>query len=202
MDNHLPIYKTISARAEGLYKEKGSKFLGYALPVSTEEQIKSALAGIIKEHHSARHHCYAYRLNPRGIYERANDDGEPRNSAGFPILGQLKSLQLVNVLVVVVRYFGGTKLGVPGLIQAYKMAAKETLNNAAVVKREIRAAFEIRFQYPLMNDVMRVLKQFDANILGQEMNLDVTMKLEIRQDRLLQIRRQLLLVKSLTFSAL
>lgn len=199
MDNDLPIYKTITKSAEGLYKEKGSKFISYAYPVSTEEEIKAALEEVKKAHHSARHYCYAYRINPRNIYERANDDGEPRHSAGTPILGQLNSFQVVNTLVVVVRYFGGTKLGVSGLINAYKTAASNALTNATIVEKELKAAFEIRFEYPQMNDVMRIIKQFDATITEQEMNLNVMMRLEIREDKLLRIQEPLDLLKKLTF---
>jgi uncharacterized YigZ family protein len=202
MDNDLPIYKTITKPAEGLYKEKGSKFISYAYPVTTEEEVKAALEEVKKAHHAARHHCYAYRINPRDIYERANDDGEPRHSAGTPILGQLNSFQVVNVLIVVVRYFGGTKLGVSGLINAYKTAAADALTNANTVEKELKAAIEIRFDYPQMNDVMRIIKQFDASIVKQEMQLDVKMNLEIREDRLLLIQEQFDLVKKLTFNPL
>ncbi len=202
MDKDLPIYKTITFVSEGLYKDKGSKFISYAYPVSSEEEIKTALEDLKKAHHPARHHCYAYRINPRDIYERANDDGEPRHSAGTPILGQLNSFDVVNVLVVVVRYFGGTKLGVSGLIYAYKSAASEALAKASIVEKELKAALEIRFEYPQMNDVMRIIKQFDAGIMKQEMNLDVNIHLEIREDKLLHIEEQLNLVKKLTFNPL
>jgi uncharacterized YigZ family protein len=202
MDKNLPIYKTISKPSEGLYKDKGSKFISYAYPVSTEEEVKDALEAVKKSHHAARHHCYAYRINPRDIYERANDDGEPRHSAGTPILGQLQSFQVVNTLVVVVRYFGGTKLGVSGLINAYKTAAADALTNADRVEKELKAAIEIRFDYAQMNDVMRIIKQFDAIIIKQEMQLNVQMNLEIREDRLLLIQEQLGLVKKLTFNPL
>lgn len=202
MDNQKSDYRTIKSRSEGFFKDRGSKFYAYAFPVSNEVDVKQALQEIKKEHHSARHHCYAYRINPRQIEERSNDDGEPRHSAGSPILGQLKSYKVVNTLVIVVRYFGGTKLGVSGLINAYKSAAHDALNNTEVLESEFKAVFKIFFEYPDMNNVMRILKAFDANMLKQEMQMMVTMVLEIREDQLSHIQKELILLKSLTFNIL
>ncbi len=202
MAEQEPTYKTIANPAEGLYKEKGSKFLAFALPVADEEEVKSHISELQKAHHGARHYCYAYRINPKDIYERANDDGEPRHSAGTPILGQLQSFSVVNVLVVVVRYFGGTKLGVSGLVNAYRTAAREALEAAEIIEVDFTASFVIEFEYPEMNDVMRLIKQYDAIIKHQNMGMSVKMELEIREDKLLLIQSQLTLLKSLKFRPL
>jgi len=158
-------YKTIKAKSEGLFKDKGSKFLSYAFPVETEEEIKEILIQIKKEHHSARHHCYAWRLGTEEITFRANDDGEPSSTAGKPILGQLLSFELTNILVVVVRYFGGTLLGTGGLINAYRTAAAEAIKNAKTVTRVVEDKFTLKFTYNEMNDVMQIIKQENLNIL-------------------------------------
>ncbi|HYW95669.1 MAG TPA: YigZ family protein, partial [Bacteroidales bacterium] len=139
-------YLTIKQRGEGLYKEKGSKFIGFALPVESEDHIKGELESIRKNFHDARHHCYAWRLGPDMELYRANDDGEPGNSAGKPILGQIESRKLTNVLVVVVRYFGGTLLGVGGLINAYRTAASEALDRSVIVKKYVYQGYAIRFE--------------------------------------------------------
>ena len=146
-------YRTISKTGEGQYKEKGSKFIGYCFFAATEEQVKTHIEFLKKEHHSARHFCYGYRINPREVYERANDDGEPRHSAGTPILGQLQSYDVVNCLVVVVRYFGGTKLGVSGLISAYKESAKDCIQQANIISSVITDEFELFFNYSNYNEV-------------------------------------------------
>ena len=201
MDNDSEyIYKTIAAPSEALFKDKGSKFLAFAFPVATEEDVKMHLDDLRKKYHDARHYCYAYRINPRDIYERANDDGEPRHSAGSPILGQLHSVGVVNTLVVVVRYFGGTKLGVPGLINAYKTAARLALDAAEIVEEEIRETITFTFDYPDLNEVMRIAKAFNANIEAQEMMNRVTMRLALTEDALELMRAQLIMLKSITFS--
>lgn len=158
---------TISSTAEGQYKEKGSKFLAFAAPVDNENAVKQKLEELRKTYYDARHHCYAYILGSRSEKYRANDDGEPSHSAGDPILGQIKSRQLTNTLVVVVRYFGGTKLGVPGLVNAYKTAAQEALANAEMVEVPIRDMITVSFPYDKTSDVMRLLKDFDAGIVDQ-----------------------------------
>ncbi len=197
---NLQTYKTIANPAVGLFKEKGSKFLAFAFVVQTEEEIKVHLEGLRKKHHDARHYCYAYRINPRNMYERANDDGEPRHSAGTPILGQLLSVGVVNTLVVVVRYFGGTKLGVPGLINAYKTAARMALDAAEIVEQEIHETITIAFDYPDLNNVMRIVKAFNATIEKQEMTTNITMRLALTESALKLIESHLSSLKTITFS--
>lgn len=163
-------YLTIDAPSEGLYKEKGSRFIAYAYPTVSEEEIKEIVEKIKTEHYGARHHCYAYRLGNTGERYRAVDDGEPSSTAGKPILGQISSCGLTNVVVVVVRYFGGIKLGVSGLITAYRTAAADALNNALFVERRIESEIRIRFGYKELNDVMKLIKEFDVRIV--EHNFD------------------------------
>lgn len=158
-------YRTIEKAATGYFKDKGSKFYAYAYPVKNEDEVKEYVQGLKKEHHSARHHCYAWRIGTEEILTRANDDGEPSSTAGKPILGQLTSYELTNILVVVVRYFGGTLLGVSGLINAYKNATIEALNNADIVSKLIENTFELKFEYPLLNTVMQTTKQEGLNIV-------------------------------------
>ena len=161
-------YFTIQNSSTGLYKEKGSKFLGFAEPVTSEDEIKEKLDGLKAKYHDARHHCYAYVLGADRKVYRANDDGEPNHSAGDPILGQLHSKQLTNVLVVVVRYFGGIKLGVGGLIHAYKTAAEFALANAGVVKKEVTVEINLRYPYEFTNEVMKLIHDFDMTMTGQD----------------------------------
>ena len=153
-------YRTITAPAEGLYKEKGSKFLAFAHPVATVEEVKVVLDELRKTYFDARHHCYAYILGPRKDAYRVNDDGEPSGTGGRPIHGQLLSADLTNTLVVVVRYFGGVLLGASGLANAYKTAARDAIAHATIVERTIDIRYRLAFEYALMNDVMRVLKDF------------------------------------------
>ncbi|MEQ3656967.1 MAG: YigZ family protein [Dokdonia sp.] len=175
-------YKTIKAASEEvLFKDRNSKFYGYGFPVTDEEQIKKHLEHLKKEHYQARHWCYAWVLGKRYEQYRANDDGEPSNSAGAPIHGQIQSFDLTNTLVVVVRYFGGTKLGVGGLINAYRTAAKMALENASIEERTIDTTFRVQFEYPLLNKVMRLIRDLEVNILHQEMTLDCRFDLSIRQ---------------------
>lgn len=155
-------YLTIEEKAQGLYKEKGSRFISFAFPVTKEEEVKEIIRDIKKEYFDARHHCYAYILGHDKAVYRMNDDGEPSSTAGKPIYGQLLSKNLTNILVVVVRYFGGTKLGVSGLIQAYKQAAIDALNNASIIEKTVDEIYSVSFEYVLMNDVMKVLKEFDV----------------------------------------
>jgi uncharacterized YigZ family protein len=172
-------YLTISGTAEGIYKEKGSKFLAYAFNVRTEDDIKNHLAQLRKEHHTARHHCYAWKLGMDDNNWRANDDGEPGNSAGKPILGQILSKSLTNVLIVVVRYFGGTKLGVGGLMTAYKSAAEDALNNASIIEKQLMSHYRVNFDYSAMNEVMSVLKQLDAEQYEQQFGLQCALNTSI-----------------------
>ena len=175
-------YKTIAAASEEvLYKEKNSKFFGYAFPVTTEEEIKEILERLRKEHFSARHWCYAYQIGTEKIQYRANDDGEPNNSAGMPIYGQIQSFEVTNVIVVVVRYFGGVKLGVGGLISAYKIAAQMALENSEIVERTIDKHFIISFGYANMNKVMRIIKEKNLQIISQKMEMDCEIEISIRK---------------------
>lgn len=175
-------YKTIAAASEEvLYKEKNSKFFGYAFPVTTEEEIKEILERLRKEHFSARHWCYAYQIGTEKIQYRANDDGEPNNSAGMPIYGQIQSFEVTNILVVVVRYFGGVKLGVGGLISAYKITAQMALENSEIVERTIDKHFIISFGYANMNKVMRIIKEKNLQIVSQKMEMDCEIEISIRK---------------------
>lgn len=174
-------YKTISKKAEGYFKDKGSKFLAYAWPVKTEEEVKELLAEIKKEHHSARHHCYAWRIGTEEILFRANDDGEPSSTAGKPILGQLQSFDVTNTLIVVVRYFGGTLLGTSGLIGAYRSAAADALSNAKIVTRTIEKRFRLKFTYKEMNDVMQIIKQHNLNIIDTQFEISCSLDFAVRK---------------------
>ena len=174
-------YKTIKAPSEGFFKDRGSKFFGYAYPITSEQELKLKIEELKKEHHTARHHCYAYRLKQDYSVYRANDDGEPTNAAGKPILGQIDAKELTNVGVVVVRYFGGTKLGVGGMMNAYKTAALEALNNAEIIECTIDEEFEISFGYPEMNTVMRFIKDLGLEIKSQKMEMDCKIIFAIRK---------------------
>lgn len=175
-------YKTIKkAVGDALYKEKGSKFIGYAYPVATEDEIKVHLDELKKNHHSARHWCYAWQIGVENVQYRANDDGEPNNSAGQPIYGQILSKEITNVLVVVVRYFGGTKLGVGGLISAYKTTAKLILDDATIIEKTIDTQFKINFEYVDMNKIMRIIKEQMVEILHQKMELNCEFIISIRK---------------------
>lgn len=176
-------FLTIAAPAEAIYKEKSSKFLAYAYPVRSEEEIRELLEALYKRYYDATHHCYAWRLGPHGEQFRSNDDGEPSGTAGKPILGQLLSNSLTNCLIVVVRYFGGTKLGVSGLISAYKESAAEVIGEAEIIEQTVDKYFTIEFPYLVMNDVMRIIKEEQPNILSQEFDNLCTMRLSIRESR-------------------
>lgn len=172
-------YLTISKNSEGLYKEKGSKFIALAFPVRSEEQVKEKLEEVKRTYYDARHHCYAYILGADGAQYRANDDGEPNHSAGDPILGQIRSKELTNTLVVVVRYFGGTKLGVSGLINAYKVSAAEALEQNKVVEKLITKAVKFTFPYEEMNEVMKLVSDFELEIINQEFEMECILKAEV-----------------------
>ena len=177
------IYKTIAiASEEILFKEKNSKFFGYTFPITSEDQIKELLVPLRKKHFNAVHFCYAFQIGVEPIYFRANDDGEPSNTAGMPIYGQIQSFGLTNVLVIVVRYFGGTKLGVGGLISAYRIAAQMALENAKIIEKTIDLHYLISFDYKNMNKVMRVLKEKSIAIVSQNMNLSCEIEIAIRKN--------------------
>jgi uncharacterized YigZ family protein len=185
------VYRTISAPAQSLYKEKGSKFIGLAYPVSSEEEIKSIIAQVKKEYFDARHHCYAFMLGTAGARYRANDDGEPNHSAGDPIMGQIRSAGLTNILVVVVRYFGGIKLGVSGLIQAYRTAAAAAIAAAQVIEKVEEATIEISFDYEQMNTVMGLIKDYNLTIKEQDFNLNCRLLLAVRKTMVSTVLEQL-----------
>ena len=181
-------YKTILKPSEEvLFKEKGSKFFGYAFPVTSEEEIKEHLENLKKQHHTARHWCYAWQLGKNYESYRANDDGEPSNSAGMPIYGQLQSFDVTNILVVVVRYFGGTKLGVGGLIQAYKTTAQMALEASEIIEKTIDENYFLKFDYPEMNTVMRIIKEQNLNIVNQRMELSCEIEISVRKKEARQI---------------
>jgi len=174
------IYKTIEGVSEGVYKEKGSKFIARAYHVENNEEIKEVLLKLRKEFYDARHHCYAWRIDARDEKTRSNDDGEPSGSAGKPILNQIFSFNLYDIIVVVIRYFGGTKLGVSGLINAYKVSTREALENANIVVKEIRDVYQVDFEYPLMNSVMKIIKEDDLAIVEQHFDNQCSIKLAMR----------------------
>ena len=169
--------------SEGLYKEKGSKFIGYAFPVFSEDDVKERLEEVRKKEYAARHHCYAYTLHPDKSAWRANDDGEPANTAGKPILGQILSKDLTNILIVVVRYFGGVKLGVGGLINAYRAAAADALENISIEKRFVKEIYEVAFQYPQMNEIMRLVKDKSLEVVNQDFQIDCKLIFAIRKSQ-------------------
>ena len=173
-------YRSIEAASEGLFKDNGSRFIALAYPVETEDQVKDIVAGLKKEYHDARHHCYAYRLGHLGDRFRANDDGEPSGSAGRPILGQIDSAGLSDILVVVVRYFGGIKLGIPGLIRAYKTSTADALAQARVVEKVAGFSFRVRFDYLDMNAVMKVLKDLSLPVSGQIFDTQCSVDVRVR----------------------
>ncbi len=173
-------YKTISSPSEGIFKEKGSRFIAFAYPVSDQEEIKPIIDTLRKEHHEARHHCFAYMLGQERLNWRANDDGEPSGTAGRPILGQINSYGLTNILIVVTRYFGGTLLGVSGLINAYKSAAESAIQNAEIIDCTLQEFYEITYPYISMNDVMKILKDETIGQTDQSFNLECRIKVNFR----------------------
>lgn len=175
-------YKTIAASvSEILFKEKNSKFIGYAFPIEREEEVKTYIETLKKEHFSARHWCYAYQIGSESVKFRANDDGEPNNSAGMPIYGQIQSFEVTNILVVVVRYFGGIKLGVGGLISAYKTCAQLTLEASEIIEKTIDQHFLVTFDYKNMNKVMRIIKEKNLTIVNQKMELNCQIEIATRK---------------------
>jgi uncharacterized YigZ family protein len=174
-------YKTIKTKCEGSFKDKGSKFLAFAYPVDDEQQINQHRAELKKKYFDARHHVYAFCLGADQSIYRSSDDGEPSNSSGPPVMGQIRSFGLTNILIVVVRYFGGTKLGVPGLINAYKSAAKDALENAEIIEKNVEIPLILKFEYVLMNDVMRVLKHDGIHIVNQQFDFDCIMNIKVNK---------------------
>ncbi|MFZ6014007.1 MAG: IMPACT family protein [Bacteroidota bacterium] len=173
-------YRTILSAATGIYKEKGSKFLAFAYPVGSEAEIKEKLAALKKEYFDARHHCFAWMLGSEKKLFRANDDGEPNHSAGDPILGQIRSKEITDVLIVVVRYFGGVKLGVGGLIGAYKAATEDALKNAVIVEKEVKEEINLEYDYGATPEAMRLVKEFDLEITQQSFTENCHLTVVIR----------------------
>jgi uncharacterized YigZ family protein len=175
-------FKTISKPSIGeLFKDKNSKFCGYAYPVHNETEIKKYLIRLKKEHHTARHWCYAYKLGTEKFVYRVNDDGEPNNSAGMPIYGQIQSFEVTNVMVVVIRYFGGVKLGVGGLINAYKTGAQFALEAATIIEKTINQRFSLKFEYKNLSKVLRILKENQVEILKQNLEVDCLLEISVRK---------------------
>jgi len=175
-------YKSITeASEEVIFKDKNSKFYGYAYPIKSEDEVKDIIDELKKKHHQARHWCYAWQLGKEEHQFRANDAGEPSNSAGMPIYGQIQSFDVTNILIVVVRYFGGVKLGVGGLINAYKTAAQMALENSNILKRTIDELYVLKFDYPEMNVVMRIIKEHNLNVIDQKLALDCQVFFSVRK---------------------
>ena len=190
MNSEKDTFKTIEiAAGDALFKDKGSKFIGYVFPIVSEEDVKIYIDELKKKHYSARHWCYAWQLGIEEISYRANDDGEPNNSAGQPIYGQILSKDLTNVLVVIVRYFGGTKLGVGGLISAYKTTAKLILEEAVIVKKTIDVFYKLNFEYKDMNKVMRIIKEQKLSIENQIMELNCEFLISVRKKNAFKVRQ-------------
>ena len=181
-------YKTIEQPSkETLYKVKGSKFFGYAFPVTHEDEVKTYIEKLKKNHHTARHFCYAYQIGIEKIKYRVNDDGEPSNSAGMPIYGQIQAFNVTNILIVSVRYFGGTKLGVGGLISAYKLSAQFALEASNILNKTINKQFQLKFNYDLMNTVQRIIKEKNIEIVKQKLEIDCEYIIEVRKKEAQQI---------------
>ena len=173
------LYKTIQSSAKGQFRDKGSRFIAFAFPVNNEEEIKQRIEELKKEYHDARHHCFAWRLGADKERYRVNDDGEPSGSAGKPIFGQIQSLDLTEILVVVVRYFGGTLLGVGGLIQAYRSATASALENAMIIEKKVEEHLQLEFDYTAMNSVMKMIKDFALKFEDQQFDLDCSLTLRV-----------------------
>jgi uncharacterized YigZ family protein len=190
-------YRTIDKPAEGLYKEKGSRFLSFAFPVQSEAEVKSQIEKLKKEYFDARHHCFAWVLGPEKKHVRAFDDGEPNHSAGDPILGQIRSRDITNVLVVVVRYFGGVKLGVGGLVSAYKSAAEDALDKVSIIEKELTRQYILTFDYATTPVVMKMVKEFDLSILQQNFSHDCEMRIEVALRLDVRMREKVELLQAL-----
>jgi uncharacterized YigZ family protein len=181
MENKVGIYKTVSKASDGiLYKDRKSKFYSYTFPITNERDIKQIIENLRKKHPTANHVCYAWRIGVEKQRYRANDDGEPNNSAGMPIYGQIKSFGLTNVLIAVARIFGGAKLGVGGLISAYRTAAQLALESSSIIEKSVKVNYNLCFSYPLLTRVMRVIKQNPIDIIKQDMSLDCTIEISVK----------------------
>lgn len=195
-------YRTIAAPAEGLYKDKGSKFLAFAYHVTSEAEIKKHLEEIKKKYFDARHHCYAYNLGPTKEVYRVNDDGEPSGTAGRPIHGQLLSADLTDTLIIVVRYFGGILLGTSGLITAYKSAARDAINNATIKECTVDSSFKVQFEYPHMNSVMHILKEYNLTPRNQKYDMDCSLEFSVRQSLAPRVEKAFIDLRTVTITSL
>jgi len=184
-------YFTITTPSTAEFRARGSKFIAYAYPISSVNEFKERLAEVKKEHPKATHHCFAYRIGVDGSTFRVSDAGEPSGTAGRPILGQIDSKQLTNVLVIVVRYFGGTLLGVPGLINAYKTAAALALQVTPITQKAVEEIFNLQFDYTMLNDVMTIVKQYNCSVISQDLQLFCVMKIGVPKNRLDEVRYKL-----------
>ena len=195
-------YKTIRYASQGVYKEKGSKFLAFAYPIATEAEAKAHLEELRKQYFDARHHCYAYILGADKAAYRINDDGEPSSTAGKPIYGQLLSHDLTNIIIVVVRYFGGIKLGVPGLINAYRTAAKDAIDNAIIIEKNITEVYNLQFTYEQMNSVMKILKDNNLPQCNQKFELECSLDFSVRQAESTRVCDEILKLKGVKLTLL
>ena len=195
-------YKTIRYASQGVYKEKGSKFLAFAYPIATEAEAKARLEELRKQYFDARHHCYAYILGADKAAYRINDDGEPSSTAGKPIYGQLLSHDLTNIIIVVVRYFGGIKLGVPGLINAYRTAAKDAIDNAIIIEKNITEVYNLQFTYEQMNSIMKILKDEELPQCNQKFELDCSLDFSVRQSASTRVCDEILKLKGVKLTLL
>ena len=193
------VYKTITEISKAIYTEKRSKFIAYAIPVQSVEEAKTELEKLRKEYYDARHVCWAYMLGADRMEFRSNDDGEPSGTAGKPILGQINSNELTDIFVAVVRYFGGIKLGTSGLIVAYREAAAEAISNSIIIEKTVDCRISFGFEYPFMNDVMKIVKDLEPTIIDQSYDLDCLMALEIRKARFEELKNRLNKVETLRF---
>ena len=190
-------YKTIEKRTQGYFKDRGSKFYAFAYPVTTEEEIKTILQELRKEYHDARHHCYAYILGFDKSAYRMNDDGEPSGTSGKPIYGQLLSHDLTNTLVVVIRYFGGTKLGIPGLINAYKTATKDALSKNNIITKTVNDVYEVHFEYINMNNVMKIIKEEKIALISNDYQMDCKIVFSVRKNNTNRVYEKFKKIKGL-----
>jgi len=202
METSSDVYLSVADESQGMYREKASKFIAFAMPVSTEDEVKEKLESLRKSYYDANHHCYAYRLGHENPVYRANDDGEPSGSAGKPIYGQILSTRLSDVLVVVVRYFGGTKLGIPGLIHAYRTAAREALNHANIIEKTICVNCRVYFGYESMNQVMRILKEEQSKILKHISEENCTIEFLVRKSALQKVENRFTGIKNVSVEIL
>lgn len=195
-------YKTIGKHSQGLYKDKGSKFISIAIPVSNEVQVEEHLESVRKKYHDARHHCYAWALGYGRKTYKINDDGEPSGTAGKPIYGQIRAHELTNLLIVVVRYFGGTKLGIRGLINAYKGASIDALTNNVIITETLKTQYRIVFDYLVMNEVMQIMKEYELEQRHQDFGLRCTLDFSVRQSKADVVLRKLNKIKAIDINML